>query len=62
MAFNRRAANVKDTGHDLIFRPNDGAVIVAIENRQLDSVPVPRYGLAVAVVQPWMAFQLQTNP
>ena len=33
VALNWRAANVKDTGHDLILRPGDGAVIVAIKNR-----------------------------
>ena len=33
VALNRRTANVKDTGHDLVLRPSDGAVIVAIKNR-----------------------------
>ena len=53
---------MKDAGHDLVLRPSDGAVIEAIEDRELNAVPIPRDGLTVAVVQPWMTFQLQTNP
>ena len=62
VAINRSAADVDDTGHNLELSPSHGAVVVSIENRQVDAVPFPGDGLTMSMVQPRMAFQLQANP